>query len=379
MCCCTGFARGHEPWLGDPVIDSSVQLPHEWDAVIEMIARSAADSDGYGVPRSHFDELAKVGAHGVPNESRLQRELTERIAGADAGTWFCWAQHQTPLKTLQTGGNQSDSEDLRNRWLPGLESGELLAAVAFAHIRRPGPVNPVALESDGMWELHGTLDWVTSWDIADVVMIMAATEDKRSIVTFFIPTKDFEKRLPGSRVDAPLQLLAMSGTHTRPVHFDHTVIPTEYVFSTQSMNEWSAADAMKTILPNPAGLGVARAAIDELAATGEKRSSEVMKAAASFLTEKFMRLRARAYAILDAPQEFSREEAITCRVDILDLARTCTEAVVIAQAGAAMMAGRAAERRVREAMFLQVQAQTNETRNAALKDLTYGDQRFTRR
>jgi len=171
----------------------------------------------------------------------------------------------------------------------------------------------------------------------------------------------------------------MSGTHTRPVHFDHTVIPTEYVFSTQSMNEWSAADAMKTILPNPAGLGVARAAIDELAATGEKRSSEVMKAAASFLTEKFMRLRARAYAILDAPQEFSREEAITCRVDILDLARTCTEAVVIAQAGAAMMAGRAAERRVREAMFLQVQAQTNETRNAALKDLTYGDQRFTRR
>jgi alkylation response protein AidB-like acyl-CoA dehydrogenase len=373
MCCCTGFARGHESWLGDLVIEPSVQMPHEWDQVIEMIARSAADSDGHGVPRSHFDELAKVGAHGAPNESSLQRELTERIAGADASTWFCWAQHQTPLKTLQAGGNQPDSEDIRTRWLPGLESGELLAAVAFAHIRRPGPANPVALEVNGKWELEGTLDWVTSWDIADVVMIMAATEDKDLIVTFFIPTKEFEKKCIGSRVDAPLQLLAMGGTHTRPVHFDHSVIPTEYVFSIQSMNEWLAADAMKTILPNPAALGVARAAIDELAATGEKRGSEVILATASFLAERFMRVRARAYAILDAPQDFSREKAISCRVDILELARTCTEAVVIAQAGAAMMTGRSAERRVREAMFLQVQAQTNETRNAALKELIDGD------
>ena len=373
MSCCTGFAPGHKPWLGDPVIESSVQMPHEWDKVIEMIAQSAADSDGRGVPRSHFDELAKVGAHGAPNESSLQRELTERIAGADASTWFCWAQHQTPLKTLQAGGNQPDSEDIRTRWLPGLESGELLAAVAFAHIRRPGPANPVALEVNGKWELHGTLDWVTSWDIADVVMVMAATEDKDSIVTFFMPIKDFEKKILGSRVDAPLKLLAMGGTHTRPVHFDHSIVPTEYVFSVQSMNEWLAADAMKTILPNPAGLGVARAAINELIVTGEKRSSEVVRATASFLAEKFMHLRARAYAILDSPQGFSRDEAITCRVEILQLARICTEAVIIAQAGAAMMTGRSAERRVREAMFLQVQAQTNETRHAALNELIDGD------
>ena len=41
-------------------------------------------------------------------------------------------------------------------------------------------------------------------------------------------------------------------------------------------------------------------------------------------------------------------------------------AVVTARAGAAMYSGCSAERRVREAMFLQVQAQTARTREASL-------------
>lgn len=63
------------------------------------------------------------------------------IAGCDASTWFCWVQHQAPLRILEAaapGPNAPDAQALRQALLPGLRSGELLAAVAHAHVRRPG-------------------------------------------------------------------------------------------------------------------------------------------------------------------------------------------------------------------------------------------------
>ncbi|MFY9208232.1 MAG: hypothetical protein WAO33_03910, partial [Candidatus Nanopelagicales bacterium] len=153
------------------LIQSWVPLEPELEAVIARIAQTAEDTDRFGVPRSHIDSLALVGAHGLAKDPQRQRELTERLAGADASTWFCWTQHQTPLRTMLAGGNQPAAQELSDRWLKGLESGDLLAAIAFAHIRRGGPANPVVHQVDGGWELTGKLDWVTSWDIADVLML----------------------------------------------------------------------------------------------------------------------------------------------------------------------------------------------------------------
>jgi hypothetical protein len=56
------------------------------------------------------------------------------------------------------------------------------------------------------------------------------------------------------------------------------------------------------------------------------------------------------------------------RAEALDhLMRACL-AIVTARAGASMMTGSATERRIREALFMQVQAQTAATR-AAMQDL----------
>lgn len=349
------------------VVPAHCELPPEWEPVLAQIAEDADQSDRFGVPRSHFSNLARVGAHGVPGGVDQWRELTERIAGADASTWFCWVQHQSPLRTLESGGNQPESSAIQQRWLEGLRSGEFLAAVAFAHVRRPGPVNPVAREIKGEWQLDGSLDWVTSWDIADVVMIMALTEDKSQIITFFIPTKDFKRVISGSEVGDPLELLSMSGTHTRPIRFDHSVIPRDFLFSARSFTEWQKSDARKTLAPNLAAVGLARAAIDELEAIGISRvNPEILRLAAT-LSGKLIALRQQAHFLLDQADSASDASLLQSRVDILEFARECTVAVVIARAGAGMQSGKSAERRVREAMFLQVQAQTEPTRNEALE------------
>jgi alkylation response protein AidB-like acyl-CoA dehydrogenase len=342
-------------------------LPPEWEPVLETIDSHAAESDHGGVPRSHFDALASVGAHGEISEPTQWRELTERLAGIDASTWFCWTQHQTPLRTLAAGGNQPAATDVQKRWLPGLKEGSLLAAVAFAHIRRPGAANPVAKHVNGMWRLTGTLDWVTSWDIADVVMLMALTEDKADVVTFFIPTHNFEKVISGSHLGEKLKLLSMSGTHTRPIRFIDSVIPHDFLFSITSYPEWQQGDRRKTITPNLAALGVARSAIEELIEIGNVRDSGSVKGLSESLSRRYIQLRTHAIELLDQEDRANDADLLESRIEILEFARECATAVVIARSGASMQVGSKAERRIRDVMFLQVQAQTEITRNAALR------------
>lgn len=357
------------PCLGGEVIRALIEpgarLTPEIDVALEVIAESANTSDQRGVPRSHIDLLASVGAHGTAREVGQQRELTERLAGADASTWFCWTQHQTPLRTMLAGGNQGASAELSDRWRAGLESGELLAAIAFAHVRRSGPPNPVARKVAGGWELTGKLDWITSWDIADVLMLLAATEDKSQFVIFYLPIGGFVELFDSCVVGEPLKLLAMSGTHSRPITFDNTFISSDFVFSIIDSSEWLNADSAKTVLPNPAALGVARAAIEQLNQVSTVREQKAGTVVASNLAQEFEHLRAQAYAAIDNPQT-PRSELVNLRVQVLEFAIKCTVAVVTACSGGAMITGSAAERRVREAIFLQVQAQTEETRNAAL-------------
>ncbi len=351
------------------LIQQGTQLTREIESALVVIATSAETSDQLGVPRSHIDLLASAGAHGTAREVAQQREVTERLAGADASTWFCWTQHQTPLRTMLAGGNQPASTGLSERWLSGLQSGELLAAIAFAHVRRAGPPNPVAKKVHDGWELNGKLDWITSWDIADVLMLLAATEDKSQFVIFYLPIEDFAEQFDSCVIGEPLKLLAMSGTHSRPIHFDHTFISSDYVFSIIDASEWLSADAAKTVLPNPAALGVARAAIEELNEVATARKLESGQVAARNLAQEFESLRAQAYAAIDDP-ETPRVDLVSLRVQILEFAVKCTVAVITASSGNVMLMGNAAERRVREAMFLQIQAQTQETRNAALTRLT---------
>lgn len=357
------------------LIQPGAQLTPEIDLALALIAQSARTSDQLGVPRGHIDLLASVGAHGITREVSQQRELIERLAGADASTWFCWTQHQTPLNTMLAGGNQSASAELSQRWLKGMENGELLAAIASAHVRRGGPPNPVAKKVMDGWELTGKLDWITSWDIADVLMMLAATEDKSQFVIFYLPIEGFEEQFESCVVGEPLKLLAMSGTHSRPITFDHTFMSSDFVFSIIDSQDWLNVDSAKTVLPNPAVLGVARAAIEQLNQVSIARAEETGQIAAGNLAQEFERLRAQAYGAIDNSQT-PRSELVNLRVQTLEFAVTCAVAVITASSGGAMMSGSEAERRVREAMFLQVQAQTQETRDAALARLSWTPNRF---
>lgn len=340
------------------------------NAVLAEIAEQAAESDARGIARSQMDALAGLGLLGSALEPvARQREVAERIAMADASVWFCWAQHQSPLKTLttaRTGDHAPVVEEIRSRWLEGLHSGRYLGAVAFAHLRRPGVPNPVAERVHGGWSITGKLDWVTSWDIADVMLVMvrASGDYADKIVCFYLAAGRNPAYLSGMHVHEPLKLLAMSGTHTRPITFDSVMVPDTNVAALMDFDEWQQADAVKTIDVNPASFGIIRGAVQELSQISLKRQELQLSQLVESFTTRARELRRRAYAAIDS--NGPTDERVSLRAQALRMAVDASTAVVTARAGAAMYSGCTAERRVREAMFLQVQAQTARTREASL-------------
>ena len=340
------------------------------DDVLADIADRAAESDAHGIDRARIDALASVGLLGSALEpAARQREVAERIAMADASVWFCWAQHQTPLKTLEaaeTGDHAPLVDEIRDRWLTGLSDGSFLGSVAFAHLRRPGTPNPVAERVHGGWSISGTLDWVTSWDIADVMLLMVrgSGDYANSIICAYLAAGRDPAYLKGMHVHEPLKLLAMSGTHTRPMTLESVEIPDTNVAVLMDFDEWSAADAKKTVDVNPATFGVIRGALGDLHATAERRNDQQIRDVVEDLTERTITLRRAAYTLIDDGS--SADTRIALRAQALRLAVEATTAVITAQAGASMRTGCSAERRLREAMFLQVQAQTAVTRSASL-------------
>ena len=361
--------------MHDPVGPAVGSLPHASMDVLARIAASAAQTDAEGVPRVTIDALASAGLLGTPlSPVSAARELAEVLAGCDATTWFCWVQHISPMHAIAAavdGPETPAASTIRERYLSGLRSGELLAGVAFAHVRRPGPPNPVATRDADGWRVNGTLDWVTSWDIADVVVVTAKADgpDEGMMIAFVLPAGHSTAPLPdGVSVGDPLRLLAMSGTHTRPVRFDNVAIPATDVIALTPVDSWMADDRQRTADANPSAFGLARAAIAELDELAAQRNDSLMRVLATDLASQCRDMRAQAYALMeDADREGTRVQRLDLRAQALDLATRAAMANVTARAGASMMTGCSAERRLRESMFLLVQAQTADTRAASLR------------
>lgn len=360
----------------DIVGPDALPLPQSHEPLLHSIAAAAADSDCHGLPRRSFEGLAAAGLLGTPLEPpSLQRELAERLFMADGSLTFCWLQHQMPLRRLIAATSTSEApaaDALRDRWLEPVATGRALAGVAFAHLRRPGAPNPAATRIPGGWRLDGRLDWITSWDIADLVLlcVRAFDADGDRVVGLLLPSGAPDEPLPrGISLGEPLALLAMGGTHTRPMQLDAAELPDSQVLFVEDFSSWSEADATTVCRVSPVVFGCIRGAIADLHQVASRHDDEQALTLAADLARLCRQLRREAYGLIDADPEGSaqlRQRHRELRAQALDLAMRAAQAAVIAHAGAAMYAGCEAERRLREASFLLVQAQTAESRWASL-------------
>jgi hypothetical protein len=325
---------------GDPAVVTPSLDPPSLDAVrgyaAEALAPSAEAVDASVVTRERLAGLPEwtYALDVVP--AATSRAVHEVLAGACGATYFVWAQHHTPVRILRAAAHPL---------LGSLASGETLAGVAFAHLRRPDPGLRAAPDGDA-WRLDGLAPWVTGWGLAEVILTAAVHGD--DVVWALVRPEDM------GLAAEPVVLSVMNATRT--VRLRYAGVRAEAVH-VEPLSAWREADAVTTANAPPAAFGLVAAVADRL--PGD---------AGDLLREELEPLRRSAYALADEPVGHVAER-LALRGRALALGVRAAAAYVTASGGSAMLATHPAQRYAREAAFWTIQAQTAAGRAATLDAL----------
>ncbi|MFJ5774100.1 acyl-CoA dehydrogenase family protein [Streptomyces sp. NPDC093094] len=325
----------------------------------ELLAPQAARVDEEGVPASHITAVKESGLLGTnaPEEyggwgapSAVARRTAEILAGACCSTWFVQTQHHTPVQLLAAGASP-----VRERLLRPLATGELLAGIAYAHVRAfPKVLVRAAREGDG-WRFDGTVPWYTGWGLNDV-MLLAGVTDEGEVVFAFTDAR----AQPGLRPSPPMRLAALTAARTVSLELTGLRAAEEDVVLRTPYERFALLDRARSAHAVPAVFGVAEAALALL--------EEADQDLAGHWRGRLADVRRRAYDLADHPVPQERlDEKLAVRAQALELARTVTTAAVVAGGGRSMLLGSSAQRLAREALFLLVQGQTANARSAHLR------------
>jgi alkylation response protein AidB-like acyl-CoA dehydrogenase len=332
----------------------------------DLLVPQAERVDRAEVPASHVEAVRRAGLLGVgaPREYggaaapvAVARETAEILAGACCSTWFVQTQHHTPVKLIAT----CDSP-VREKLLRPLATGELMAGIAFAHVRAFPRVPVRAVAERGGWRFDGRVPWYTGWGLNDV-MLLAGVTDTAEVV--FVVTDAREQ--PGLTPSAPMRLAALTAARTVSLELDGLWAPEESVVLRMPREEFARVDLARAANASPAVFGVAGAALELVARSPEGEET------ARVLRERLDGVRRESYELADhpAPHECVPER-LAVRTRAFDVMRAATTAAIVAGGGRAMALDSRAQRLAREGMFLLVQGQTSEARRTHLGSLASG-------
>jgi alkylation response protein AidB-like acyl-CoA dehydrogenase len=349
---------------GHPCVRAAKRLAEE------VLAPAAERVDVEGVPAGHVGVLATAGLLGVygPGDAGgadaaapVARRVTEVLSGADGATWFVWTQHATPVRALV----RSSNVELRARWLPRL-CRDALGGIAVAHLRRSdGPTVRARPGDAGSWALDGTASWVTSWGLAEVLLVGAVTDDDRAVLAL-VPARG----QPGMDPSPPLALAAMGATATVRLDFAGLEVAGDDVVDVVDLAGWRRADASKTANVTPAVFGLIDTVVVRLEEAARRRDEPGGIALARELATEAAGVRTAAYRLLDeVPADEAIEERLALRAHALELGVRAATALVVASGGAGLSLSSPAQRLARESLFHLVQAQTPPVRRATLARL----------
>jgi (2S)-methylsuccinyl-CoA dehydrogenase len=141
-------------------------------------------------------------------------------------------------RALLNGGTQEQKE----RWLPRLASGEVLAAIAVTEPDFGSDVaglNTVATKTAGGWLISGTKTWCTFAARAEVLVLLARTNPDRSAahrgLSLFLVEKPrgeshgflFSQKRGGRLEGRPIDTLGYRGMHSYELSLDDWFVPDE--------------------------------------------------------------------------------------------------------------------------------------------------------
>lgn len=350
----------------DPDAGERVLLERVHRLAVDLLAPHAQDVDEHGVPPTHLRALAAVGVFGMsaPVEAGglavsepTRRAVQEELAAADCSTWLVQTQHHTPVALVAAA-----HPVLRERILPRLAAGDLVAGIAVAHLRSYPRRVVEARRVAGGWRFTGRAPWYTGWGLNDVLVLGGVSPDGE-VVFALARAQEAE----GLHAGPAWQLAAMMGARTVPLDFDGFFCPDADIVSHADIASWLEQDRLTTLDASPAVFGLTRAALQQLTRVPD----DTARRAAAALSAELATLRAECYRLRDAsPPGTAAPQRLAGRAAAHALCIRATAALVAAGGGRSLARSEPAQRFAREALFLSVQAQSAASRAATLAQLS---------
>ncbi|MBE9041845.1 acyl-CoA/acyl-ACP dehydrogenase, partial [Oscillatoriales cyanobacterium LEGE 11467] len=288
------------------------------------------------------------------------QETVARYSGALA---FLQTQHQSAAAMVASSSN----ELLKQDYLPHLATGGRLLGVGFSQLRRAGAPPVRARRVDAGYQIDGQVPWVTGWGYFQEFIVGAMLPDGQAVFGI-VPFAPIDRGKDGAiAFGEPMQLNAMTATNTVTARLDRWFLPPERVVSLKPTG-WMEKQALENSLRHSFfPLGCARAGLDILWETAQRKQQRFMFEAFEALNIELKDCRDRIFARVRA-NEVS-DNPIELRSRAIDLAVRCAHAAVTVSRGAANYRHHRAGRVYREALAYTVFGQTTAVMEATLARL----------
>ncbi len=202
------------------------------DLALKELAPPVAEAEATETfPREVFRTLGRAGllslpypeeygGGGQPYEVYLQ--VLEEIGAVWSSVGVGVSVHALSCFGLFTRG----TEEQKQRWLPGMLSGEQLGAYCLSEAHAgsdPATMRTRAVREGDEYVLNGAKAWTTHGGYADFYKVMARTSDDRNGISCFLVPAD----TPGLVADAPERKMGLTGSATATMRFENVRIPVE--------------------------------------------------------------------------------------------------------------------------------------------------------
>lgn len=238
----------------------------------ERIAPLAADIDRSNEFPDHlWKELGALGLLGVTADPAFGGSgmgylahvvAMEEISRASASVGLSYGAHSNLcVNQINRWGTVAQKE----KYLPGLCSGETVGALAMSETGSGSDVVSLKLKADkrnDRYVLNGSKMWITNGPDAGTLVVYARTDAEaksRGITAFLI-----EKTMPGFSIAQKLDKLGMRGSNTGELVFDNVEVPFDNVLGEEGKGVevlMSGLDYERTVLAG-GPLGIMAACLD---------------------------------------------------------------------------------------------------------------------
>ncbi|MDG1737408.1 MAG: isovaleryl-CoA dehydrogenase [Paracoccaceae bacterium] len=365
--------------LGEDV-NALREMVHRWAQ--DRIKPQAAEIDLKNeFPSELWREMGELGLLGVTvSEAYGGAEMSylahvvavEEIARASASVSLSYGAHSNLcVNQIKLNG----TEEQKQKYLPGLISGEHVGALAMSEASAGSDVVSMKLSAEKRndhYRLNGNKYWITNGPDADTLVVYAKTNpeaEAKGITAFIV-----EKSMKGFSTSPHFDKLGMRGSNTAELIFDDVEVPFENVLGEEGKGVrvlMSGLDYERVVLAG-IGTGIMASCMDEIMPYMAERKQfgqpigtfQLMQGKIADMYTAMNSARAYVYECAKACDrgEITRQDAAACCLYASEQAMVQAHQAVQAMGGAGYLSDNPVGRIFRDAKLMEIGAGTSEIR-----------------